>query len=388
MNDADFAIWRRYGVKGWPTVAVIDPEGYVVGAVSGEGRYDVLDQAIAQVVREHEAKGTLLRKRRAFREEAEETGVLSFPGKIAASVDPPRLYISDTHHHRLVVTDLEGKVLLTVGSGEAGLLDGGFSEARFHGPEGLCVDGDSVYVADTENHAVRRVDLRRKAVETIAGTGRLGYAARRGPGRETALSSPWDVALDGDVLYLAMAGRHQVWTLDLGGGSVGPFAGSGAEDIVDGELDDAAFAQPSGLALAGGGLYVADSEVSGVRVIDLEKGIVGTLVGEGLFEFGDVDGEGKGVRMQHVLGVAAAGGVVYVADTYNHKIKVVEPVMRTVRTIAGDGQAGRADGRPGRFHEPMGIAVAGGKGYVADTNNHAIRVVDLSTGEVQTLPLG
>ncbi len=388
MNDADFAIWRRYGVKGWPTVAVIDPEGFVVGAASGEGRYEVLDQAIAQVVREHEAKGTLVRGRRMLRMEAEETGILSFPGKIAATADPPRLYIADTHHHRVVVTDSAGKILLTIGGGEAGLVDGPIAEARFQEPEGLCVDGDQLYLADTENHAVRRVDLRRKVVETIAGTGRIGAATRRGPGRETPLSSPWDVALDGDVLYIAMAGRHQVWTLDLGGGTVGPFAGSGREDIVDGELDDAAFAQPSGLALAGGRLYVADSEVSGIRVIDLEKGMVGTLVGEGLFEFGDVDGEGKDVRMQHVLGVAAAGGGVYAADTYNHKIKAIEPVLKTSRTIAGDGQAGRADGRPGRFHEPMGIAVAGGMAYVADTNNHAVRMVDLSTGEVSTLDLG
>ncbi len=385
MNDADFAIWKRYGVRGWPTVAVIDPEGYAVGAVSGEGRYEVLDQAIAQVVREGEAKGTLVRGRRAFRAEEEEKGILSFPGKIAATA--ARLYVSDTHHHRLLVTDLAGKVLLTIGSGEAGLADGPLEEARFHEPEGLCVDGDQLYVSDTENHAVRRVDLRRKVVETLAGTGRIGAGARRGPGRETPLSSPWDVALDGDVLYIAMAGRHQVWTLDLGGGTVGPFAGSGAEDIVDGELDDAAFAQPSGLALAGGKLYVADSEVSGVRVIDLEKGLVGTLVGEGLFEFGDVDGEGKGARMQHVLGVAAEGGVVYVADTYNHKIKAIEPALRTVRTIAGDGRAGREDGRPGRFHEPMGIAACGGRLYVADTNNHAIRVVELATGEVQSLAL-
>ncbi len=386
MNDADFAIWRTYGVKGWPTVALIDPEGYIAGAVSGEGHYDVLDGAIGKIVAEHAEKGTLDRTPRRFRREAEESGPLSFPGKVAA--DAGRLFISDTHHHRIVVADLDGRVLETIGSGEAGLADGGFAEAQFHEPEGICIDGSLLYVADPENHAVRRVNLKRKRIETIAGTGTIGRARGRGAGREVALSSPWDLALDGDVLYIAMAGMHQVWTLDLGGGSVGPFAGSGREDIVDGELDDAAFAQPSGIALVGGRIYVADSEVSGVRVIDLAKGVVGTLVGEGLFEFGDADGVGTLARMQHPLGVAGGEGKLYVADSYNHKVKAIDLATRRVTTIAGDGNAGLVDGKAARFHEPTGLAFAGGRLYVADTNNHSIRVVELARGEVSTLPVG
>jgi hypothetical protein len=107
----------------------------------------------------------------------------------------------------------------------------------------------------------------------------------------------------------------------------------------------------------------------------------------GLFEFGDVDGEGDAARLQHPLGVAFHAGMLYVADTYNHKVKILDPQTRRVRTLLGDGTPGHVDGVPARFFEPGGLTVAAGKLYIADTNNHAIRVADLTTREVSTLAL-
>jgi DNA-binding beta-propeller fold protein YncE len=253
----------------------------------------------------------------------------------------------------------------------------------------MALDGTALYVADRENHAIRRVDLPSRQVTTVAGTGRPGHSrTARGPGRSIALSSPWDVAVSRGTLYIAMAGPHQLWALDLASGEVRPHAGSGREELQDGPLGQAELAQPSGLATDGTRLYFADSETSAIRTADLDPaGQVRTLVGTGLFDFGDTDGEADAARLQHPLGVAVHAGKVYVADTYNHKVKVVEPGSRKVATLLGDGTPGHADGEKARFFEPGGLSVAGDRLYVADTNNHAIRVADLATGRVSTLAL-
>src|SRR5207253_7133841 len=136
--------------------------------------------------------------------------------------------------------------------------------------------------------------------------------------------------LAGRNLFVAMAGHHQIWKLDLEKAVIWPFAGSGREYIRDGPLAVSSFAQPSGLTSDGTTLYVADSEVSAIRAVPLDgKGDVKTVVGEGLFEFGDVDGMGNQVRLQHALGVAYHQGKLYVADTYNSKIKIIDPLKRS-----------------------------------------------------------
>lgn len=390
VNDADFAIWKSYGVRGWPTLILVDPEGYVVGQTSGEGQFDVLDKGIGMLVKKFDARKKIDRRDLVFVREKAPDGVLSYPGKITASLDPKILVISDTNHNRLLVTDWEGKIQHTIGSGAAGFADGDFASARFNQPEGTALRGDSLYVADTENHAVRLVDLRKKTVSTIAGTGKQVWQKEGGPARQTPLNSPWDLALDGDRCYIAMAGDHRIWRLDLAKGRVEPFAGSGRENIADGTRLEAAFAQPSGLALANGTLYVADSEVSGIRAIDLKAdGRVRTIVGEGLFEFGDADGTGKQVRLQHVLGIAWGDDRLYVADTYNSKIKIADPARRSVTSWCGSGRPGRENGigSAASFGEPNGLSVAGDRVFVADTNNHAIRVIDRSSGQVTTLEI-
>jgi DNA-binding beta-propeller fold protein YncE len=252
----------------------------------------------------------------------------------------------------------------------------------------MAVQGDTLWVADTENHALRQVDLVAKTVKTIAGTGT--QARGRGPGGEgvaTELNSPWDVLLADEKLFIAMAGSHQIWTYDLKTLRAEPFAGSGREDIADGPAVVAELAQPSGLATDGTNLYFADSEVSAVRAIPLKGGAVTTLIGKGLFEFGDQDGPVETARLQHPLGLAWHGGKLYVADTYNHRIKAIDLENKTIKAVFGTGKPGRTNGTKASFREPGGICAVAGKLYVADTNNHVIRVADLKTGNVWNLKL-
>ena len=421
-NDADMAIWRAYAVRAWPTRVIVDPLGYVVGTASGEGNHAGFDQAIAGVIRVFDvppppgSPATLagltsgidrtplpLTLERA----ATADMPLAFPGKIAADAASGRLFVADSGHHRVVVTDLGGDVVEVIGSGLPGVTDGPIQQARFRRPQGILVEGHTLYVADTGNHLVRQVDLEAQMVTTIAGTGQPAapggeaphaiHHVARGPraggdAHDTALSSPWDLALRPGILIVAMAGTHQLWVIDLINQQAYPYAGSGAEGRHDGTVGDAAFAQPSGLAMAPDGttLYVADAESSAVRAVALPPGnAVRTLAGGDLFEFGHRDARGDQARFQHPLAVAVHDGLVYVADTYNHRIRGVDPRSGQVTTIAGTGEPGLVDGPAAvaRFDEPGGLAAANGVLYVADTNNHAVRRVDLATGVVSTLPL-
>jgi thiol-disulfide isomerase/thioredoxin len=397
VNDADHKIWDRFGVSSWPTLVLIDPEGNLVGAASGEGNYEILDKVLTKLIAEHKEKKTLDEKPRRFdlvryREQGDTP--LFFPGKILADETSKRLFIADSTHHRIVVTDLDGKSLFNVGNAVPGFKDGNFETAQFDDPQGMALKGDILFVADRKNHSIRKVDLKSKTVTTFAGTGKQdGEFANRGLSKPVGvktigLNSPWDLLIQGDTLYVAMAGHHQIWSMDLTKNEMVPFAGNGQENIRDGPHYSAKLAQPSGLTTDGTFLYVADSEVSAVRRVPLNgEGRVSTLVGMGLFEFGDIDGVGDEARLQHALGVAHHEGLVYVADTYNNKIKTIDPKTRICRTFVAGEEPGPDGKKVPLFEEPAGISIAAGKIFLADTNNHRIRVVDLKTKSVSTLVL-
>ncbi len=397
VNDGNQVIWHRFGVNVWPTLAVIDANGHYHGSVTGEGHFAQLDQFIGRLVERHKARGELNLTPLKFSPELERpsNGPLLFPGKVLADAAGQRLFISDTGHNRIIQCGLDGSNPVVIGSGEEGFEDGPYEKARFNRPQGMCLDGEVLSVADTESHAIRAVDLKTHQVTTVAGVGtqapRMQFIPFVGPAKLTALSSPWDIIkLPGQrSLYIAMAGPHQIWKLDVDSDSISIFAGSGHENIVDGPPDTAQFAQPSGLATDGENLFVADSEVSGIRAITGIRGeapVVRTIVGEGLFEFGDHDGIGARVRLQHCLGLAYADNHLYIADTYNNRVKVCTPQTRSVKTLVGAHKPGDSDDPP-QFYEPGGLSVAGSNLYVADTNNHKIRVVDLKTDKVKTLDL-
>ncbi|MCB2210615.1 redoxin domain-containing protein [bacterium] len=396
VNDRQFQVWKSYAVRAWPTMVLIDPDGYVVSTESGESAPDKFDPWIAGLIEHFDEQGMLDRTPLNLTKEKDlaPDNLLAFPSKIRVDEAGDRLFIADSNHDRIVVANrATGEVLQLIGSGESGLSDGSFSEARFNHPQGMELIGDVLYIADTQNHVLRAADLENESVTTVAGTGEQGgYGHGSGRALDTPLASPWDLVWDGERLYIAMAGPHQLWYYDPTDERVGVWAGTGQEDLIDAPLLDAALAQPSGVTYDGRNwIFFADSEVSAVRGAQTDDGgLVNTVIGHGLFEFGDIDGDRLKARLQHPLGVSYHDGLIYVADTYNNKIKVVDPGERTSQTWAGTGIGGLKDGpkAKARFDEPGGIDVAeDGTVYIADTNNHAIRVIDPDSGEVRTLAL-
>jgi thiol-disulfide isomerase/thioredoxin len=425
VNDADYKIWNRYHCDSWPSLRLIDPEGNVVAEQGGEVDFATLNTFFQKVLPYYRQQNLLDEKPIHFDLEKSKAAntPLRYPGKILADESGGQLFIADSNHNRIVVAGLDGKLQQVIGSGEIGRTDGDFRTARFHHPQGLALQGDTLYVADTENHLLRKVDLKTQRVSTIAGTGEESRLSWPGVDPEsptlqmperfvgsplkTPLNSPWALWINGGDLYIAMAGAHQIWKMPLDESEIGPYAGNGREDIADGPLlpkrpyagGYASFAQPSGLTSDGTWLYVADSEGSSVRAVPLNPTkdvhtVVGTayLDNARLFTFGDVDGPIGDARFQHCLGVAYHDGRIYVADTYNNKIKVIELKSGECKTLVGTGKAGHDDsassgenmptgdvGNTATFNEPAGIAYAAGKLLVADTNNNLIRVIDLAT---------
>lgn len=390
VNDWQMEVWQEYGARAWPTLILIDPDGKVVGRMSGEAIYEPFDDAISKVIATFDREGKIDRRPLDLKLERSRTPVslLAFPGKVLADESTQRLFIADSNHNRIVIVSLrDSSVMEVIGSGEIGISDGDFGRASFNHPQGMAFDGKKLYVADTENHAIRVVDFEKRSVTRIAGTGEQARAFNRGgDGLVTELNSPWDLVLYDGALYIAMAGPHQLWKLDLKTNQAHPYAGSGREARIDGPLAESALAQPSGLTTDGKKLYFADSEVSSIRSADLDpSGRVDTVVGGDLFDFGDRDARGLDARLQHPLGVVYSDGVLYVADTYNNKIKRVSLKDRSSRSLLGTGESGLKDGDNAKFDEPGGLSLANGKLYIADTNNHAIRVADLKSRRVETL---
>ncbi len=394
VNDSEMVIWRKFQTRSWPTIAVIDPEGMLVGVAPGEGNRELLDEVVGSLVEFHSAKGTL--KSGPIRFDLERSRVkskgLKFPGKLLADEAGQRLFISDSNHNRIVVSSLNGKLIDVIGSGKIGHKDGKYADAAFDHPQGMVLKGDTLYVADTENHLIRTVDLKSKKVGTLAGTGQQARGRDSGGDLlKTALNSPWDLTIVGNTLFIAMAGPHQLWQHKFGSNSISVFSGTGREDITNGSHEVSAFAQPSGITSDGKFLYVADSEGSSIRKVAVDPdGKVTTVVGEHdlprgatLFEFGDVDGVGNKARLQHPLGVLHSNGKLFVADSYNHKIKIVDLESRESKTWLGDKTIGDSLD-PVRLHEPAGMTLVGTQLFIADTNNHRVVVVDTKA----TKPVG
>ncbi|MFC9430094.1 NHL domain-containing thioredoxin family protein [Streptomyces sp. NPDC056987] len=348
LDDPELATWKQYAVRAWPTLVVIDPEGYVVAQHAGEGHAHALAKLVAELEAEHAAKGTLRRGDGPYVPPEPVASDLRFPGK-AVELPGGRLLVSDSTRHQLVELDADGEtVVRRIGSGQRGFGPDTFSE-----PQGLALLPDGrVIVADTVNHALRTYDPVSGVTETVAGTGRQWWqgAPTSGPALEVALSSPWDVAWWADRVWIAMAGVHQLWTYDPATGTVEAAAGTTNEGLVDGDAAEAWFAQPSGLAAAGDRLWIADSETSALRWVERKREtdagagagdgdgfVVRTAVGTGLFDFGHRDGAAAQALLQHPLGVTALpDGSVAVCDTYNHALRRYDRVTGEVTTLATD----------------------------------------------------
>ncbi|WP_413102321.1 NHL domain-containing thioredoxin family protein [Streptomyces sp. Inha503] len=366
LDDPELATWKQYAVRAWPTLVVIDPEGYVVAQHAGEGHAHALETLVGQLEAEHAAKGTLRRGDGPYVPPEPVPTELRFPGK-ALLLPGGTFLVSDTTRHQLVELAADGEsVVRRIGAGERGLTDGTSGRARFSEPQGLALLPDgTVAVADTVNHALRRFDPATGEVTTLAGTGRQWWqgSPTEGPAREIDLSSPWDVAWFAGRLWIAMAGVHQLWTYDPEAGTVRAAAGTTNEGLVDGPAEEAWFAQPSGLAAAGDRLWIADSETSAVRCVERDgKGFtVRTAVGTGLFDFGHRDGAAASALLQHPLGVTALpDGSVAISDTYNHALRRFDPATGEVSTLATD------------LREPSGAVLADGDIVVVESARHRL----------------
>ncbi|GAA2496059.1 NHL domain-containing thioredoxin family protein [Winogradskya humida] len=370
LDDADMVMWQQYAAKAWPTLSVVDPEGYVVASMAGEGHAEGLVRLLDELIAVHEAKGTLHRGDGPYVPPAADETVLRFPGK-AIELPSGNLLVSDSARHSLVELAPDGETLVRrIGSGRRGQVDGPAGVASFSEPQGLCLlpDGRTVVVADTVNHLLRGLDLETGEVSTLAGTGRPWRSAQDDG---VALSSPWDLAWYENRIIIAMAGIHQLWWFDPELGTLGVYAGTTVESLRDGAVPDVWMAQPSGLSAYGARLWIADSETSALRWI--EKGELHTAVGQGLFDFGHVDGAAKQALLQHPLGVGAlADGSVLIADTYNGAVRRFDPATDEMSTV----DSGLA--------EPSDILVTrAGEVLVVESGAH--RLVKLAPGAVRTV---
>ncbi|XP_023977260.1 NHL repeat-containing protein 2 [Physeter macrocephalus] len=426
VNDADASLWQELEVSCWPTLIILGPRGNMLFSLIGEGHREKLFLYTSIALKYYKDRGQIRDNKIGIKlyKDSLPSSPLLFPGKVTVDQVSNRLVIADTGHHRILVVWRNGQIQYSIGGPNPGRKDGMFSESTFNSPQGVAIMDNIIYVADTENHLIRKIDLEAEMVSTVAGIGIQGTDKEGGAkGEEQPISSPWDVVFGrsgsevqrDDILWIAMAGTHQIWAflLDCGRlpkknelkkGTCLRFAGSGNEENRNNSYPHkAGFAQPSGLSLASEDpwscLFVADSESSTVRTVSLKDGAVKHLVGGerdpmNLFAFGDVDGVGINAKLQHPLGVTwdKKRNLLYVADSYNHKIKVVDPKTKNCTTLAGTGDASNVIGSNftnSTFNEPGGLCIGenGQLLYVADTNNHQIKVMDLETKTVSVLPV-
>ncbi|MFD5889624.1 NHL domain-containing thioredoxin family protein [Streptomyces sp. NPDC060334] len=361
LDDPELATWKQYAVRAWPTLVVIDPEGYIVAQHAGEGHAHAIERLVEELEAEHEGKGTLRRGDGPYVAPEPVASDLRFPGK-ALVLPSGNLLVSDSTRHQLVELAPDGEsVVRRVGSGARGFGPDAFSE-----PQGLALLPDGrVVVADTVNHALRTFDPESGVVETVAGTGRQWWqgSPTSGPALDVDLSSPWDVAWWQGKVWIAMAGVHQLWTWDPESGTVELAAGTTNEGLVDGPAAEAWFAQPSGLAATEDRLWIADSETSAVRYVHrTDTGYaITSAVGTGLFDFGHRDGPAGQALLQHPLGVTALpDGSVAICDTYNHALRRFDPATGEVTTLATD------------LREPSDAVLVGSDIVVVESARHRL----------------
>jgi DNA-binding beta-propeller fold protein YncE len=377
VHDPALMISKAYGIRNWPTQVLVDRAGYILGYLSGDGGLSNLEQLIdyqlnkkGEAVIDVDASFSIVQS-------PEPAGVLSFPGRIVASDD--KVYIADSGNNRILVSSKNGSVLRQYGDATAGFIDGDAASAAFNNPQGMALVGEHLFVADAGNHAIRRIHIRNNDVVTVAGTGRQGDSVvfdGENP-LNVNLNSPCDLAFKKDMLYIAMAGLHQVWRFSLVKNRLEVFSGSGQENLVNGPPGEAAFEQPSGLTILGDKLYTADAGASAVRCIDLTTGYASTLVGKGLFEYGKTAGAGATNRLQYPLDIQADTdrNLLWVADTYNNKIRKISVNNKSVSSMF----LNRA------LDEPGGLAFHDDTLYIANTNLHEILRLNPENGHAEAL---
>lgn len=379
-NDNEWLAWKQFTVPAWPTTLLVDAGGRLAARFVGEGRSQEIEDAIMQL-RDEVQSGHGGAQARMPAEppdvRAEPVSPLAFPAHALATSE--RLYVSDTGHHRILECSHDGRVLRQFGSGTPGNWDGQLAACGLQLPQGLAIERDVLYVADAGNHAVRRIRLESGEMETVLGAGRAAYGnvEDQGGGLRTAVNAPHAVAADGDVLYVAASGQNQILRVDLRHQQVETIAGDGRCEVRDGIGVRSSLAQPLALAAMPGQLLVADAGGNAIRRLRFTDLALTTLAGSSPWEPGCRDGAGRKVRFAYPAGIAAAEDRVYVADTCNARLCVLDPYSGEVSTLQFDYP----------LHEPQGLSFAAGALWVADRNDHAILRIDPRLGTCERVPV-
>ena len=378
VHDPEYRLWQRFGIHSGPALCVIDTRGNIVGSVSADGNRQKLERVINSLLARASQPAAGLHAPYVLKALSEPERPLLFPDKILATEN--RIYIADSGHNRVLATSPQGYILHQYGDGNPGYIDGNGFSAAFDAPQGMVLADEFLYVADTGNHAIRRINIRSEDVVTLAGTGAIGLEPGGdyfGNPREVDLNTPVALAHKANVLYIAMSGLHQIWSLSLVTNTLEIFAGCGDEGLVDGASWNACFAQPSAMSIIGYTLYVVDAGSSAVRTIDLKTRHVSTLIGSGLFDFGDTDGTGAEARFQYPLDITVdqTQKSLWMADTYNNKIRKIGIESKLVSSYQVRHP----------LSEPGGLAFSGNTLYIANTNRHEIVRVNLRNGTTESL---
>lgn len=378
-NDRGWITWQHYGIASWPSVVLLDGSGKVRQVLTGDDQGAALERAIADLIDELGGVSTPPRDDDSLSGQEPATA-LAFPAGLTAT--DTHLYVADTGHQRILECNFDGRVLRQFGSGHADHVDGPAGEAAFRAPRGMCVIRDSIYVADSGNHAIRRIRLHDGHVETLLGNGRPG-APNEGAvptGAACQLNQPTAVAGSGNRLFVALAGNNQLWEFDLTKLVMRFVAGTGQLGIADGPGHNAVFGQPMGLALVQQTLYVVDAASSAIRAVQVQNNTVQTLVGQGLYEFGETDGQRREARLQFPQGIALDPNapVLWIADTYNGS-------LRGLRLGGGEVST---HSLPHPLDQPAALALAGRQMFIADTGSHEVWRHDLESGLLTRLPIG
>ncbi len=378
-HDADWTLWQHYGIEAWPTVVLLDGDGGIRDRIVGDGPIRDLDARVAKLS-DAQVPRSINVEPIALRRSAEPVLPLRFP--IGVAVSGTYLYVADSGHHRVLECDQGGRVLRQFGSGGPGFIDGPMELAAFNRPHGLCVQRDILYVADTGNHAVRRIHLRSGDIETVCGAGRPGTPVT-GPitdPRMVALDQPRAVALESGAMYIATSGDNRLWRYDLGEPALAHVAGSGALDVIDGSGGEAALAEPVALASVQQMVYVCDAAGSAIRSVNARSGAVSTLVGQDAWHFGDTDGVRAGAALQQPQAIALDpdAPLLWIADSGNDALRCLR---------LGGGQVTTYQ-LSQRLHAPAGLAAADGIVWIADTDAHAVLRLDTKDGALRHVPIG
>ena len=377
-NDSEWLAWMLYAIRAWPTTLLIDADGRLAARFVGEGRASEIEEAVLRL--QEDLPPAHLRAASDLRDDlrADTAGPLAFPAHALASGE--RLFVSDTGHHRILECSHDGRVLRQFGSGTPGAWDGQAAACAFQSPQGLAFGQDCLYVADTGNHCVRRIRLDSGEVDTVLGAGRPAYGdvEAQGSGLRVSINAPQAVAVDGDVLYVAATGQNQIVRVDLGMERAATLAGDGRSDVRDGIGSQASLAQPAALALMPGQMLIADAGGNAIRRLRFADLALTRLAGAAPWEPGRADGTGRKVRLAFPCGLAVAENRVYVADTCNDRLCVLDPWSAELATLELDHT----------LHEPQGLSCAAGMLWVADRNDHAILRIDPERGTCERVPVG